>query len=314
MIIRLIALILLSLTTPSTDSVRGLPPGREHDPPVYKVYLPVVNAQAEVSASTKSTDRPLYGFGSPHRRSYPVPFYDWRAYDPLCSFENYWPMVRDNKGVEPAPSRECDNGRRWLLVYNEPELDHFSATPKEAVSFVHSWSQKWDGPIVCCGNFYHISGGKDGLKWFKTFLAEYVVRYDDLPPISAISIHIYAFKHVDMKRLQEWRSLSEQYGWPIFVTESGVFPSEKYTPDEIAEALPEFLDEIIVELGPSLYILMWFSDYLQEWVLGGDTAWHHLNLTNIDGTLTVVGIAWEQYSATRYLSDRTQRANREPKP
>lgn len=305
MIIKLIAFILLSLTAPSTDSIRGLPPGKEHVPAIRTVYLPIVSAQAEVSTATKSIDRSLYGFGSPHRRSYSVPFYDWRAHDPLCAFENYWPMVRDSQQIQSLPSHEkCDNGRRWLLLYNEPELDHFSATPKEAVALVREWSIKWSGPLACCGNFYHISGGRDGLKWFKAFVAEYVVRYDELPPIGAISIHIYAFREIEVERLREWRALSEQYGWPIFVTEAGIFPSTEYTPEEIAEALPKFLSGITAELGATLYILMWFSDYLQEWVLGRDTAWHHLNLTNVDGSLTVVGAAWEQYTGTRYLSER----------
>ena len=150
MIIRLITLILLSLTAP-TESVRGLPPGREHDPPaVNMVYLPIVSAQAEVSASTKSIDRTLYGLASPHRRSYTVPFYNWRAIAQDCQNPNFWPMVR-GQAIESNMLSECDNGTRWLLIYNEPELDHFSATPKQAASFVHEWASKWEGPVSCCG-------------------------------------------------------------------------------------------------------------------------------------------------------------------
>lgn len=52
----------------------------------------------------------------------------------------------------------CNDGR-MLLVYNEPELGHYSATPDEAAVFLHEWAQVWVGPVACCGNYFADGGG-----------------------------------------------------------------------------------------------------------------------------------------------------------
>jgi hypothetical protein len=187
----------------------------------------------------------------------------------------------------------CDNGRRTLLIYNEPELGHYSATPKQAAVFVKDWSIRWTGPVACCGNFYGRVGGTaySGLEWMLTLIEEYHIAYGTVPPIDAIHMHVYEIDGLDLALLAEWRALANAYGWQIIVSESGV--STALTPEEAAAALPAFLSTVEDTLRPST--LMWFSDYLQPWVLGGDTPWHVLNLTNVDGSLTPVGEAWYQY-------------------
>lgn len=289
----LIAL-LVTLVTPQAQT-RGLAPMPEPNipevqaAPIERVYLPVITTYTPF---IEGADVTLYGYATPHRRTYDVPFYNWRAIPEDCENQNFWPMVR-GQPIEPDMIEKCDNGQRLLLIYNEPELDHYSATPEEAARFVRDWANRWTGPIACCGNFYHASNGSDGLDWFLDFIEE----SGDNPPIDAIHLHVYAWLEVDVDRLKMWKEISDIYQWPIHVTESGIFTSRDYPPEEVAEALPSFLVTIEEALQPAT--LMWFSDYLQPWVLGGETAWHHFNLTEVDGSLTVVGQAYYDYISGR---------------
>ena len=256
---------------------------------MFFVYLPDVRKEyPEIDGADNL--RPVYGYASPHRRAYDVPFYNWRAIPEDCANPNFWPMVR-GQPVDPAMVEACDNGTRWLLIYNEPELSHFSATPAEAARFVRDWANRWSGPIACCGNFYHISGGRDGLEWFLDFME---ASADD-PPIDAIHLHVYAWLEVDVDRLYMWRTVADLYGWPVHITEAGIFTSQDYPPAEVAAALPGFLGTLEDVFGYRLLTLKWFSDYLQPWVLGDGIAWHNFNLTTIDGALTVVGEAWQEW-------------------
>lgn len=231
----IIVALLAAMSTPAT-STRGLAPVPEPEQkavfaaPIERVYLPIVQTHTPL---IEGADTTLYGYSTPHRRAYNVPFYNWRAIVEDCENKHFWPMVR-GQAVDPDMVDACDNGQRWLLIYNEPELDHFSATPAEAAVFVRDWADRWTGPVACCGNFYHISGGRDGLDWFLDFLAE----SGDNPQIDAIHLHVYAWLSVDVGRLHAWRTVADVHGWPIHVTEAGIFTSRDYPPDEVAAALP----------------------------------------------------------------------------
>jgi hypothetical protein len=297
----IIVALLAAMSTPApAPATRGIAPVPEPEQkavfaaPIERVYLPIVQTHTPL---IEGADVTLYGYATPHRRAYSVPFYNWRAIPDDCENENFWPMVR-GQVVDPSMVEACDNGRRWLLIYNEPELDHFSATPAEAALFVRDWADRWSGPIACCGNFYHQSGGRDGLDWFLDFIAE----SGDDPPIDAIHLHVYAWLSVDVDRLHAWRTVADAHGWPIHVTESAIFTSRDHPPDEVAAALPGFLTTVEGVLQP--VTLMWFSDYLQPWVLGDGVPWHHFNLTAIDRALTPVGEAWEAYTGRRVADDR----------
>jgi hypothetical protein len=263
--------------------------------PVERVYLPIVQTHTPL---IEGADGTLYGYASPHRRTYSVPYYNWRAYPEDCENANFWPMVR-GQAVDPDMVEACDNGQRWLLIYNEPELDHFPATPEEAALFVRDWADRWSGPIACCGNFYADGNGTmTGLEWFLSFVAE----SGNTPPIDYIHLHVYETDSVDVGTLQAWRTVADVMTLPIIVTEAGTRVGAQYTADDVAAQLPVFLTTVEDVLQP--VTLMWFSDYLQAWVLGDGTAWHNFNLTTIDGALTVVGEAWEAYTGRRLIDDR----------
>ena len=295
----------LLLWTSSTEAPRNLPVQPEPLPlpipsPIVggDVFLPMVYGVTGVTAE----DSIIYGYASPHQRFYSVPFYNWQAVPAFCANQHYMPMMRRKPGESVAG---CDDGRRRLLVFNEPELGHYSASPEEAATFLHEWAQQWTGPVACCGNFYGDGGGTlTGLEWFLAFAAAYQDAYGTPPPIEAIHMHVYEQGALDMAALQAWRKVATWGGWAIIVSESGTFPSEVYTVDEIAARLPGFLSEVEDTLQP--YMLMWFSDYLQPWALGRGTAWHRLNLTEMDGSLTPVGEAWETWTGRKYNGDRAK--------
>lgn len=292
----LIAL-LVTLVTPQ-DTARGLAPMPEPEvraAPIERVYLPII---ATYTPFIEDADVTLYGYATPHRRTYGVAFYNWRAIPEDCENENFWPMVR-GQVVDPDMVEACDNGRRLLLIYNEPELDHYAATPQEAARFVRDWAIRWAGPIACCGNFYADGDGAiTGLEWFLSFVAE----SDTTPPIDYIHMHVYETDSVDVGTLQAWRIVADVMALPIIVTEAGTRVGTQYTADDVAPRLPVFLATVEDVLQP--VTLMWFSDYLQPGALGGDTPWHVLNLTEIDGTLTVVGEAWQTYTQRSIADDR----------
>jgi hypothetical protein len=274
---------------------RRIEPGPE-PAVVFEVYAPMVWGDGVVVGAE---DRPVYGYASPHRRVYEdAPFYNWGAFDQYCVYENYWPMVRDIRSSRTALDPSCDNGRRTLLLFNEPELGHMSATPLEAVKMLERWSH-WQGPIVCCGNFYDRVMGAEysGLSWFRAFVAAYVIRHGSPPPLAAIHLHVYEFRTLNLPVLEEWRALADLYGWPIYVTESATFPTENYAPDEVAARLPGFLGEVEQVLSPA--VLMWFPDFLVPGALGPNAAkWERFNLyagRTLDAPLTVVGEAWEAW-------------------
>ena len=262
------------------------------------VFLPMVYGVTGVTAE----DSTIYGYASPHQRFYDVPFYNWQAVPTFCANQHYMPMMRRKPGESVAG---CDDGRRRLLIFNEPELGHYSASPQDAAEFVHSQAQAWTGPMACCGNFYGDGGGElTGLEWFLAFVAAYQDAYGTAPPIDAIHLHVYEQGALDMAALQAWRKVADWGGWAIIVSESGTFPSEAYTVDEIAARLPGFLSEVEDTLRPDM--LMWFSDYLQPWALGRGTAWHRLNLTEANASLTPVGEAWEAHTGRRIGEDRAK--------
>ena len=295
----------LILWTSTAEAPRNLPVQPEPLPlpipsPIVggDVFLPMVYGVTGVTAE----DGIVYGYASPHQRMYDVPFYNWQAIPAFCANAHYMPMVRRKPGEAVG---DCDNGHRRLLVFNEPELGHYSASPEEAAAFLHRWAQTWAGPIACCGNFYGDGGGTlTGLEWFLAFVAAYQDAYGTPPPIDAIHMHVYEQGALDIGALQAWRKMATWGGWDIIVSESGTFPSEAYTVEEIAARLPGFLTATEDILQPAM--LMWFSDYLQPWVLGRGTAWHRMNLTEIDEALTPVGAAWEAHTGQRYSEDRAK--------
>ena len=293
------------LLTPQT---RNLPVPPEPSPlpipsPIVggDVFLPLIFAKEQ---DIRGEDAIIYGYASPHSRMYRVPFYNWSARSQLCANKNFWPMLR-GQGVDPDLLEKCNDGQRTLLLYNEPELGHFSASPQEAADMLHEWASLWTGPIACCGNFYGDGGGElTGLEWFLAFVAAYQDTYGTAPPIDAIHMHVYEQGALDVAALQAWRKLATWGGWVVIVSESGTFPSEAYTVDEIAARLPGFLSEVEDVLQPDM--LMWFSDYIQPWALGRGTAWHRLNLTEADGSLTPVGEAWEAWTGRTIDEDRAK--------
>ena len=301
MIIRLILLIIAGATagalssTPSAP-MRNLSPLPEpdiHSAVIHRVYLPLV--LLEDNKPVIGAGATIYGYATPHRRVYrSAPFYNWGAYPQFCANSNYWPMVRGQR-IAGTIVEACDDGLRLLLVYNEPELGHFSATPAQAAIFLRDWANRWSGPLACCGNFYADGGGSlSGLAWFKNFIAEYAVRNGAPPPLAFIHLHVYEFRQVDTELLKAWRNVADEYGWGVIVSESGTFPTDDYPPVDVAKRLPDFLVTVENELEPDY--LFWFSDFLQPWALGRETAWHHFNLTNIDNSLTPVGEAWQRYT------------------
>lgn len=291
--------LLLALAFGQEESVvgsRGLPPVAEPEVSaaiIEKVYLPIISGPTLIEGA----DSTLYGYASPHRREYNVTYYNWRALTEDCMNENFWPMAR-GQPIASDMIEVCDNGNRTLLLYNEPELDHYPATPEEAVFFVRDWADKWSGPVLCCGNLYSSSGGRDGLEWFLSFLE----AYGDRPPIDGIHVHVYAWLAVDKDRLVAWKALADANEWQIHVTESGMFTSQSYPPEEIAKAIPKFLDETGEILRPVTW--MWFSDYLKEGALGGSIDWHNFNLTDASEAVTVVGKAWETHTNSSIQNDR----------
>lgn len=287
--IRTILLLLAMWGTPPTTDRRIQP---EPEPAqTYRIYTPIVLAESEIMPADDL--RPIYGYASPHRRTYDVPFYNWNALARDCVNPHFWPMVRGQTVAADMVS-VCDNGQRFLLIYNEPELTHYPATPKQAAAFVHGWAAQWTGPIACCGNFYSDVGVTiPGAQWFVEFVEAYQELYGTLPPLAAMHIHIYEYRGLNVDDLRTWRAIADRYKLRIIITESGTFPSELYPPEDVAERLPGFLAEVESVLKPD--VLMWFSDYLQPWILGGDVAWHNLNLTEVDGTQTVVGKAWQEW-------------------
>lgn len=272
---------------------------------VHELYLPVI---VNVHAAVIGADATIYGYASPHRRTYEHSvFYNWAAYARDCVNPNFWPMVR-GQAIQATMIDACDDGRT-LLVYNEPELGSFSATPTQAAIFVRYWSKTWSGPVACCGNFYSDGGGDlTGVQWFIDFVKAYLSMYGELPQLSAIHLHVYEHRTLDMGDLKAWRIMADIWGWSIIVSESGTFPSDTYTPDEIAARLPGFLAEVEDTLQPDH--LIWFSDYVKPWALGGppQAAWHNLNLTNADNTLTPVGEAWQRYTGETIEHQPTSRA------
>lgn len=285
-------LLVVTLLFSQSSTGRNLAPQPEpdvHGAVVATVYLPIVLTASEVTGAI--TDRPIYGYASPHRRRYNVPYYNWGQYPKDCLNPNYWPMARGQMSYDITG---CDDGQRTLLLYNEPELGSFSATPKQAVAFVDSWLW-WSGPIACCGNFYGDGGGDlTGLQWFLSWIVEYHRTHGTVPPIDAIHLHVYEQDALDLPLLALWRDVADAYGWRIIVSESGVSP-HRNTPYEVAQKLPAFLAEVETVLQPD--VLMWFSDYITD-AFGDGTPWHHLNLTDIDGNLTAAGQAWEFYTQT----------------
>ena len=289
---------LVALATPVPSSPRVLPIVAEPEvwaAPVEEVHLPMILKQQP--DAIEGADSTLYGYATPMKRAYRVPYFNWDARPRDCTNDNFWPLVR-GQSVSPGMVDACDNGRRLLLIYNEPELTDYSATPEEAARFVRDWADRWSGPIACCGNYYHSTVHGDGLEWFLAFVA----ASDNAPPIDYIHMHVYALLTVDVDRLEAWRAVADTYGWPIIVTESGVFPDRDYLPEDVAAALPDFLATVEDVLRPTT--LMWFSDYVPPWALGDVTAWHHFNLTEIDASLTVVGEAWEAYTGHKIDNDR----------
>lgn len=294
----LVLTLLLAQPAPSRN-LEPMPEPAVRPAIVERLYLPLVMA-GEV---TGAAERPVYGYASPHRRAYTdVPFYNWYALPEFCSGASYWPMVR-GQVVDIEMTSACDDGERMLLIYNEPELGHYHAEPREAVAFVYDWRQQWSGPIACCGNFYGDGGGElTGLQWMLTFVTEYHIAHGMVPPLTAIHLHVYEIRTLDLDLLADWRDLADAYGYKLIVSESGTFPSDEYTPDEIAAELPIFLAEVEETLRPD--VLIWFSDYITD-AFGDGTHWHHMNLTNVDGSLTVVGQAWEAWTQTTIANARS---------
>lgn len=287
-------LLLLTATQPHPVSRDLAPIAEPIVPPAVEgtvletVFLPYVIGGFEVSSG--EVRRPIYGYASPHQRVYDVPFYNWGQYPRYCDNPNYWPMARGQMNHDIS---ECDDGQRTLLLYNEPELGSFSATQRDAVAFIDSWTW-WTGPLACCGNFYADGGGDlTGLQWFLTMITEYHIAHGIVPPIDAIHLHVYEQSELDLETLRMWRDVADAYGWYIIVSESGVSPN-LYMPDEIAAKLPVFLTQVEATLRPR--VLMWFSDYITD-AFGDGTPWHRLNLTNADRSITVVGEAWYEYIA-----------------
>lgn len=287
--IQLIISILLLFATPEPQVVeRRLEPIPEPSP-IYGVFLPgIMNEYNE----TQGNVRTVYGVGSPHSRTYNnIPYYNWAPTAWQCETSaTYMPMLRTNK---PATMPEVCNDGRWILVENEPELARIS--PVTTAKLVNAISQSWAGRIACCNVFYgDIHGVMGGLNWMKAFYTSYEILYNNIPPIDAVAIHIYEYREVDQNRLREWRSFADLHGLKLFVTEAGTFPSEMYSPPEVAARLPVFLGIVDDVLDPDM--LLWFSDYIQPWALPDGTAWHHFNLTELDKSLTVVGEAYEKYT------------------
>lgn len=290
--IRIIIYIILAMT-PQTESPRRLDPIPEPIviPDPHYLYLPFVLTGTEQIKGAKSI---VYGYASPHRRSYNVPFYNWGAYPSDCLNSNYWPMARGQR-IASSFVESCDTGKRMLLLYNEPELGHFSATPAEAAKFVHEWRARWAGPMACCGNFYTDGGGDfTGPEWFFEFTEIYIAEYGGLPPIQAIHFHVYEHRKIELDSLRSWGLFAEAYGIPLIVSESGTFPTDEYTPEQIANRLPFFLGQLESTL-PQIGVLMWFSDYIAPGALKDSTKWENSNLTTIDGRETVVGVAWKKW-------------------
>lgn len=296
MIWRLLLVLLFWSPTGASRGLAPMPePGHVDAAVLHYAYLPIAQ-MANDGAIEGADTRPIYGYASPHRRTYNVPHYNWHALPAYCANRNFWPLVRGQIVASDMVAR-CDDGQRMLLIYNEPELAHYHATPRQAVEYIANWRAQWTGPIACCGNFYARTGGDlSGLEWMLTLIEEYHIAHGIVPPIDAIHLHVYEQGPLDVGLLAEWRNLANAYGWQMIVTESGTFPSDKYTPDEIAARLPAFVAQVEEILRPD--VLMWFSDYLQPDALGTETDWHNLNLTNIDGSTTVVGQAWETYTQT----------------
>lgn len=300
---RLILLALLATLTPQQRNlsypVEPLPLPLPLPIVVGDIYLPMIHGVTGVTAENAT----VYGYASPHKRRYNVPYYNWSQRPDDCINPNYWPMARGQMDYEISI---CDNGDRMLLLYNEPELGSFSATPRQATAFVNSWSW-WSGPSACCGNFYGDGGGDlTGIQWFLTFVTEYHIAHGIVPPIDYIHLHVYEQDGLDLDTLAMWRDVADAYGWGIIISESGTMPRPDYPPEVIAERLPGFLALIERELQPEY--LFWFSDYLFPWALGGppQAAWHRLNLTDVNGNLTPVGAAWETYTGRRIDEDRAK--------
>lgn len=286
----IISLIILLASPQPATTERSLSPIDEPIPiAVYSVYLPNIT---NIVSGAQGQARTIYGVGSPHRKSYEyIPHYNWTATEWQCEASaTYIPMITKNS-TQSFPE-VCNDGR-MVLIENEPELARIS--PYSIALLVNKVSLVWKGDIACCNVYYgDIHGVMSGILWMETFYDVYAKSFGEDAPVDAISIHIYESPSLTIDLLKNWRKLADERGVKLIVTEAGTFPVKNADPERVAARLPAFLDIVQKTIQPDM--LLWFSDYIKPWVLGDGTAWHHLNLFNEDGTLTVVGEAYEQYT------------------
>ena len=235
---------------------------------LYVYYIPLVLLSIVFGVAAPRSDVPDNGL-----------YYYYYANNWQCEQRSdYWPMLWDDTGLRGEPGPECEGHN--LLVLNEPELSGQSnVSPVAGAELVNLWAD-WDGPLWCCGNQH----SDDGWLWFGEFIRRYESSYGTPPPLAGIHLHAYSGGRYATAELERWRTLADENGWQIAVTEFGPWPFGR-TSEQIAGELPAMRGQVIDALHPSY--LFWFAWH----VLPGDD-WEHMSLYDGDGRITPVGSAW----------------------
>ena len=266
----------------------------------YRAYLSIIKGGADERAKQNSR-----GFGVRDALDYDgnTIWFNW--HHNRCDRQSYWPMVYSkSKGSLDVPEN-CAG--KPLLLLNEPEYrGQANTAPERAAEIIHQF-RDWQGPLYCCGNYYAQLANGDyylhpqGINYMWAVIREYERRYNTVPPLTGIHLHIYnlsptyrATLLVEVETLHLWRQLADRYNWQIVVSEMGAIPHGGGT-ERIIETLPGLYNIVEEELRPEF--IFWFVYEIPDvhHQKSEGFSWSPLSLYRED-ELTDVGQAWYEYT------------------
>lgn len=141
--------------------------------------------------------------------------YNWSP-NPDCGVHEAVPMIW-GRNVEDA----VGGNSQFILGFNEPDMENQSnLSPDEAAILWRRIEERFPFPRQLVSPA--VTGY--GLKWLQDWYAAYRLRYGAPPRVNVLAYHYYGFYVFDFNRvLGEFKSLSIQWGVPIWITEFAVF-------------------------------------------------------------------------------------------
>lgn len=226
-------------------------------------------------------------------------YYTWGtdafSYDAYKGIE-FVPMIWGAGGEAAGVSKVVQKGYKYLLAYNEPDINHSGGSGIDVNVALNNWSK-------FLGNDYYLGAPApsqcpawDSGTWFRTFMTGIESKYGDYSSIDFIPLHCYygTYGGVDGANAfltQVVDGTYEMYGKPIWITEfapSGWGYSNAYG----RQQCKEFMEAVIDGLNERPYVerYSWFTFDTTDETNGAAALW-----TNATGELTELGEVWVSY-------------------